>query len=382
VVASSEDAASSLRSVRDLVRHAVSRLCQARVAFGHGTDDVHDEAIWLVCWVLYLPVPHYAALADGAVAWSEVRAVLELLERRCAERRPLAYLVGEAWLMGYRFRCDERALVPRSLIAEALVEGALEPHLPPRLRSDRGDGGDGGNDGDGARILDLCTGGGSLAIIAAAAWPGAEVTGSDLSADALALAAENVDDYGLGERVRLVQGDLFAGLGRRRFDLIVCNPPYVNARSMAALPAEFRAEPQAALAGGEDGMDLVARILAAAPAYLQPDGLLVIEIGHEARHFVRRFGGHSRERRAAPSSLDPRGGRAGRSPALGASRERRAARSSLDPRGGRAGRSPAPGALEWAWIGVAQGENRIVAASASALREASGAPAGPQAPRR
>ncbi len=326
VVASSEDAASSLRSVRDLVRHVVSRLCQARVAFGHGTDDVHDEAIWLVCWVLHLPVAHYAALADGGVAWSEVRAVLDLLERRCAERKPLAYLVGEAWLMGYRFRCDERALVPRSLIAEALVEGGLEPHLPPRLR---GDGGDDRNDGNGARILDLCTGGGSLAIIAAAVWPGAEVTGSDLSADALALAAENVDDYGLGERLRLVQGDLFAGLGRQRFDLILCNPPYVNARSMAALPAEFRAEPQAALAGGADGMDLVARILAAAPAHLQPDGLLVVEIGHEARHFVRRFG-----------------------------------------------------RLEWAWIGVAQGEDRIVAVSARALREASGAPAGPQARRR
>ncbi len=320
VVASSEDAASSLRTVRDLVRHAVSRLCQAQVAFGHGTDDVHDEAIWLVCWVLHLPVAHYVALADGAVAWAEVRAVLDLLERRCAERRPLAYLVGEAWLMGYRFRCDARALVPRSLIAEALAEGALALHLPPRLRS---------GDGDGARILDLCTGGGSLAIIAATAWPEAEVTGSDLSAPALALAAENVADYGLGDRLQLVQGDLFAGLGRQRFDLILCNPPYVNARSMAALPAEFRAEPQGALAGGEDGMELVARILAAAPGYLQPDGLLVVEIGHEARHFARRFD-----------------------------------------------------RLEWAWIGVAQGEDRIVAVGASALREAFATTAGPRIRRR
>jgi ribosomal protein L3 glutamine methyltransferase len=306
VVASSEDAASSLRRVRDLVRHAVSRLCQARVAFGHGTEDVHDEAIWLVCWVLHLPVAHYAALADASVAWSEVRAVLDLVERRCAEPKPLAYLVGEAWLMGYRFRCDARALVPRSLIAEALVEGALEPHLPEPLRA---------GDGAGARVLDLCTGGGSLAIIAATLWPQAEVTGSDISADALALAAENVADYGLADRLRLVQGDLFEGLARRRFDLILCNPPYVNADSMAALPAEFRAEPEAALAGGEDGMDLVARILAAAPAHLRPDGLLVIEIGHEARHFERRFAG-----------------------------------------------------LEWAWIGVTQGEDRIVAVTANALQ--------------
>ncbi|NLD55970.1 MAG: 50S ribosomal protein L3 N(5)-glutamine methyltransferase [Burkholderiaceae bacterium] len=316
VVASSEDAASSLRTVRDLVRHSVSRLCQARVRFGHGTDDVHDEAIWLVCWVLHLPVAHYDALADATVAWPEIRAVLDLVERRCSERRPLAYLVGEAWLMGYRFRCDARALVPRSLIAEALLQGALEPHLPPRLRVD---------EGAGARILDLCTGGGSLAIIAASAWPAAEVTGSDLSAEALALAAENVDDYELGARVHLVQGDLFAGLSRQRFDLILCNPPYVNARSMAALPAEFRAEPQAALAGGEDGMDLVVRILATAHAHLQPDGLLVLEIGHEARHFERRF-----------------------------------------PR------------LEWAWVGVAEGENRIVAVDAGALREAAGAQDGPR----
>ncbi len=318
VVATGADAINSVRRVRDLVRHAVSRLDQSGVGFGHGTDNAFDEAVWLVCWTLHLPIEHYCELAEAAVAWPEARAVLELIELRCASRKPLAYLIGEAWLMGYRFRCDERALVPRSLIAEALRQGTLTSFLPALER--------GNEDGDGAarplRILDLCTGGGSLAIIAASLFDDATVVASDISPAALELAALNLADYRLDKRVKLVNADLFAGLGRQRFDLILCNPPYVNRESMAELPAEYRAEPVAALAGGDDGMDLVARIVQAAAAHLRPDGLLVLEIGHEARHFERRFA-----------------------------------------------------RLEFAYVPVAQGDDRIVALAAGALKDAAEAAA-------
>ena len=315
VVATGADAVNSVRTLRDLVRHAVSRFGQAGVGFGHGTDNGFDEAIWLVCWTLHLPVEHYPDFADAAVAWPEARATLELIEQRCTAGKPLAYLIGEAWLMGYRFRCDERALVPRSLIAEALLQDALAPYLPALAVGPLG------TEGEAAplRVLDLCTGGGSLAIIAAVSLPHAEVVASDISTAALALAAENLKDYALEQRVQLLESDLFARLGRRRFDLILCNPPYVNAKSMAALPQEYRAEPTAALGGGEDGMDLVARIIAQAGRHLKPQGLLVLEIGHEARHFEQRFG-H----------------------------------------------------LEWAYLPVAQGDDRVVALAAAQLRSAAG----------
>lgn len=284
-VAGPDEAAATLHTVRDLVRHAASRFGAAGIGYGHGTDNAYDEAVWLVCWTLHLPIEHYPDLADGTVAASESAAVLRLIAARCDRRQPLAYLTGEAWLLGYRFRSDARALVPRSPIAEVLVNGLLDGWLSPALQSAAEPG-----PTPVARILDLCTGGGSLAIIAADRFPGAAVTGADLSADALALAADNVGDYALGERVRLRHGDLFAALDAAdRFDLIVCNPPYVNADSIARLPAEYRAEPGGALAGGADGMDLIARILAGAAAHLQPDGLLVLEIGHEQRHFTARF---------------------------------------------------------------------------------------------
>lgn len=322
VVATGADAINSVRRVRDLVRHAVSRLDQSGVGFGHGTDNAFDEAVWLVCWTLHLPVEHYAELAEAAVAWPEARAALELIELRCSSRKPLAYLIGEAWLMGYRFRCDERALVPRSLIAEALRQDALAPFIsgsgPHAAGHDEA--------GRPLRILDLCTGGGSLAVIAAATFEDALVVASDISPAALELAALNVADYGLEKRIKLVHADLFAGLGRQRFDFILCNPPYVNRRSMDALPAEYRAEPPAALAGGEDGMDLVERILGAAADHLRPGGLLVLEIGHEAGHFERRFA-H----------------------------------------------------LEFAYVPITQGEDRIVAVTAAALKAAAdraGAPSG------
>jgi len=315
VVATGLDAINSLGCVRDLVRHAVSRLDHAGAGFGHGTDNAFDEAVWLVCWTLHLPVEHYAELADAAVAWPEARATLDLLERRCTSGQPLAYLIGEAWLMGYRFRCDARALVPRSLIAEALKNGALNVFMPELEHHADGLDEEAGQ----LRVLDLCCGGASLAIIAAAIFPEAAVVASDNSVEALELAALNVGDYRLDKRIKLVKGDLFAGVGRQRFDLILCNPPYVNQRSMDTLPAEYRAEPRAALAGGDDGMDLVARIIERASDHLRAEGLIVIEIGNEARHFQRRFPG-----------------------------------------------------IELGYVPVAEGGNRLVAISASALKAAAG----------
>ena len=187
---------------------------------------------------------------------------------------PLAYLIGEAWLCGYRFHADSRALVPRSPITEAVVNDSLAPFL---------------GDADPDAVLDLCCGSASIAVIAAHHWPQARVVGSDRSADALALAAENVALHRLEDRVKLVQGDLYGGLRRQRFDLILCNPPYVNATSMGALPEEFRAEPEAALHGGKDGMALITKLIGATRRHLDADGLLVVEVGHEAEAFERRF---------------------------------------------------------------------------------------------
>ena len=274
-----DEARAALATVRDLLRWGVTRLRAAQAAFGQGTDDPFDEAAWLLLWTLQLPPERLDPFLDARVLPAERDAFVALLARRCTERLPTAYLTGEAWLHGVRFRADARALVPRSPIADLLAGSAaesLDAWLPP--------------DEAVADVLDLCTGGGSLAVLAAMRFAHARVVGSDVSADALALAAENVALHGLAERIELVRSDLFARLAHRRFDLIVCNPPYVNARSMRALPPEFRAEPPAALAGGADGMDLVRRILAGAHGVLREDGLLVIEIGHEAGHFEAAFG--------------------------------------------------------------------------------------------
>lgn len=288
---SSADARATLRTLRDLLRFAVSRFEAAGLAYGQGTDNARDEAAWLLLWSLHLPPDELETWLDCRLTGAEIDAALALVERRCDERVPAAWLTGEAWLRGLRFRCDARALVPRSLIAEALEESLadwLAEDMPEWLDADAG--AQEGSEGWPERVLDLCTGGGSLAILAALRFPGAEVVGSDLSADALSLAAENLALHQLEDRVRLAQGDLFAGLAAgERFDLILCNPPYVNAASMAALPPEFLAEPQIALAGGTDGMDFVRRLLDEAPARLNPRGLLVLEIGHEAEHFEAAF---------------------------------------------------------------------------------------------
>jgi len=263
-----------LRTVRDVWRHAISRMRSTDAFFGHGTASAIDEAAWLVLWGLHLPLDRLDDFLDAALSGPEIDGLLQLIARRCDDRQPLAYITGEAWLRGLKFVSDARALVPRSPIAELLETDALAPWLDADQVS---------------QVLDLCTGGGSLAIFAALAYPQAQVMGADLSGDALALATQNIALHQLQDRIRLVQGDLFTPLANERFDLIVCNPPYVNSQSMEALPAEYRHEPHSALAGGTDGMDLVRRILEAAPRHLQRRGMLLLEIGHEVDHFEAAF---------------------------------------------------------------------------------------------
>lgn len=272
------------RTLGELMRFAASRLGASGIVFGHGTSNAWDEAAWLLLWSLRLPLDQLEPNMARVISAEQRERALALIERRCRERLPAAYLTGEAWLYGLPFACDARALVPRSPIAELLQTStrlpartafeALLAQAPPI-----------------GQVLDLCTGGASLAIFAALRFKDAQVVGSDLSDDALALAAENVKRHGLGARIELARADLYDGLAARRFELIVCNPPYVNAVSMQRLPREYRAEPRAALAGGRDGMRLIAPILAGACQYLAPGGLLVLEIGHEARHFDAAFAG-------------------------------------------------------------------------------------------
>lgn len=262
-------------TLAELVERMAARLEAAGVAFGQGTTNAYDEAAWLVQWRLGLPLDALDAEAQREVAPAEQRAAEALIERRIETRWPAAYLTGEAWLHGVPFDVDERVIIPRSLIAEPLVDGTLDTWLPSTP----------------ARVLDLCTGNGSLAVLAAMQWPEAQVLASDLSAEALAVAARNVARHGLAARVTLREGDGLAALQADDgpFDLVLCNPPYVNAASMAALPPEFLAEPALALAGGADGMDFVRRLLHAVAHWLAPQGLLVLEIGHEREHFEAVF---------------------------------------------------------------------------------------------
>jgi ribosomal protein L3 glutamine methyltransferase len=255
-----------------LVEHSAQQLTDAAVAFGHGTTNAFDEAAWLVLWQLRLPLDELDAVAQQAVALADVQAVQALVHTRIRTRQPAAYLTGEAWLQGVPFFVDPRVIVPRSLIAEPLVDGTLDAWLSDQTRT----------------VLDLCTGNGSLAVLAALAWPDVQVHATDLSADALAVAQRNVLRHGLAGRITLAQGDgLAAAPGR--YDLILCNPPYVNAQSMATLPAEFKAEPTMALAGGPDGMDFIRGLLTQVDQHLTPQGVLVLEIGHEQAHFETAF---------------------------------------------------------------------------------------------
>jgi ribosomal protein L3 glutamine methyltransferase len=260
----------------DLVVAAAERLKQAGVSFGHGTGNAFDEAAWLVTWSLGLPLDALETKGRRALSADEQAKAEALVARRIETRKPAAYLTGEAWLQDIPFTIDQRAIVPRSYIAELLVDieetGTLDAWLSDRTH----------------RVLDLCTGNGSLAVIAAMAYPEVSVDAADISADALALARINVERHHLEGRIRVIESDLFAKLPDR-YDLILCNPPYVNDASMAALPAEYRAEPALALAGGADGMDLVRRIVAEAAAHLSNDGVIVIEVGHERGHFEQAF---------------------------------------------------------------------------------------------
>jgi ribosomal protein L3 glutamine methyltransferase len=254
-----------LLTLRDVLRWAVSRFNEAGLFFGHGSQSAYDEAAYLLLHALHLPLDRLDPFLDARLTAAEREAIGTLLGRRIEERIPAAYLTHEAWLGDCRFYVDERVIVPRSHIAELLSDGTFEPWL-----------GDAESVGD---ALDLCTGSGCLAVLLGLTFPQARVDAVDLSADALAVAARNVADYGLEDRIRLVCADLFAGLEGRRYDLIVSNPPYVTAEAMRALPAEYRHEPEMALAAGEDGLDIVRRILAAAPRHLKPDGILAVEVG-------------------------------------------------------------------------------------------------------
>ncbi len=285
-----EAACNELLSLRDWQRFAHSALLLTPgLHFGHGSASPAAEALQLLSWITRMPPSGVLDHLDATLTRTERAALAERLGERLRGLRPMAYILGEAWFGGVRFLCDERALVPRSLILEALdgpLEQALAEAGPACLAA---------LEGDKANILDLCCGGGSIAITAALRFHGARLTAADLSSEALALARSNVREHGLEDRISLRQGDLFAALVapgktvRKRHDLILCNPPYVNAGSMRQLPAEFRAEPEMALAAGHDGMDLIRRILREAPAHLKPQGWLLLEIGHEAPHFEAAF---------------------------------------------------------------------------------------------
>ena len=260
-------------TLQDLLAQATQRLEAAPLAYGHGTNNARDEAAWLMLWQLGLPLDsNLDALADQAVTDDQAKTVQALIARRIDTRLPAAYLTREAWLQGVPFYVDERAIVPRSFIAELIVDGGFDAWLCEDTR----------------HVLDLCTGNGSLAVLAAMVWPDVDVVGADLSADALAVARINLDKHALADRVTLIESDALAACPGP-YDLILCNPPYVNAQSMRALPAEYRAEPELALAGGADGMDFVRGLLRDTPSRLSPHGVLVLEIGNERAFFETAF---------------------------------------------------------------------------------------------
>ncbi|MBT9506593.1 50S ribosomal protein L3 N(5)-glutamine methyltransferase [Rhodoferax sp.] len=264
----------------ELIHESARQLTDAGVAFGHGTTNAFDEAAWLVLWQLGLPLDTPLegpdSLGNEPVPPEKQVQVATLLLARINTRRPAAYLTREAWLQGLAFYVDERVIVPRSLIAELLVDGGFDYWLSENTH----------------RVLDLCTGNGSLAVLAALSYPDVEVTASDISDDALAVARINVDKHGLQDRITLLHSDGLASVGGP-FDLIVCNPPYVNAQSMATLPAEYQAEPALALDGnmhgGSDGMDFIRQLFTAAPQHMSENAVMVLEIGNERPNFEEAF---------------------------------------------------------------------------------------------
>ena len=259
-------------NVLTLIEQSATQLEAAGVSFGHGTTNAFDEAAWLVMWKLGLPLDDLDSVENMPVTQDAQTQVATLLEARILSRKPAAYLTQEAWLQGVPFYVDERAIVPRSFIAELLVDGGIDYWLREESH----------------HVLDLCTGNGSLAVLAAMVYPDVQVTASDLSPDALAVARINVDQHKLQARITLVESDGLAQLDGP-FDLVLCNPPYVNSQSMAALPAEYQAEPALALEGGKDGMDFVRKLLHEVSAKMAPLAVLVLEIGNEREHFEAAF---------------------------------------------------------------------------------------------
>jgi ribosomal protein L3 glutamine methyltransferase len=275
-----------MTTVLEAIQSGAKQLTNAGVAFGHGTANAFDEAAWLVLWKAGLPLdsslddPKIDAnsVANTPLASELIASIATLFIARIASRKPAAYLTQEAWLQGIPFYIDERAIVPRSFIAELLADGSFDDWLGSHTHN----------------ILDLCTGNGSLAVIAAMAYPETTVVGADISTEALAVARINVDKHGLQDRIRLVESDSWAGLKDEQnqplvFDLVLCNPPYVNSTSMAALPLEYLAEPTLALAGGTDGMDFIRGLLAASPAHMSEHAIMILEIGNERAYFEAAF---------------------------------------------------------------------------------------------
>ena len=253
-----------------------NQLDAAGLSYGHGAIDAKSEALWMLSTALGFPPEDALEALDTPITTDISEKVNAWANQRISTRKPLAYILGEAWLMGVPFYCDERSIVPRSFIAELIVDGHLEEWLPPN-----------------AKVLDLCTGNGSLAILMALSCPDVEVSGADISMQSLALAAKNLDRHNLTEQIELYQGDLLDAVpvpsDEDQLDLIICNPPYVNSESMANLPPEYHAEPEISLAGGTDGMDLIRKIIQNAKDYLKPEGALVLEIGNEAKNFTAAF---------------------------------------------------------------------------------------------
>jgi ribosomal protein L3 glutamine methyltransferase len=267
-------AQTQLHTIRDLLRFAVSQFNKAGLHFGHGSATAYDEAAYLILKTLYLPLDQLEPFLDARVTDSECKQVLEIIERRVKDRIPAAYLTHEAWLGDFSFYVDERVIIPRSFIAD-LLQTQLAPWIadPDHITT----------------ALDLCTGSGCLAILMAHAFENAHIDAADISLQALAVAHKNVQDYGLEHRIGLIESDLFSALQGKRYDLIISNPPYVNAESMQQLPQEYRHEPENALASGEDGLDATRQILQQAVRHLTEDGILIVEIGHNRAELEQAY---------------------------------------------------------------------------------------------
>jgi ribosomal protein L3 glutamine methyltransferase len=275
----SQERLEQFATLRDWLRYAIGRFRAADLSFGHGATTALDEAAYLILESLKLPIDTLDPFLDAKLLPRERQRLDALIEARVTTRKPAAYLLNRAYIQGVPFYVDERVIVPRSFIGELLMTSFAEEN---RLT---------GDPGAVSRVLDLCTGGGSLAILAARVFPNAKIDAVDLSSDAIEVARRNVEDHGLADRIQLIQGDLFSPLNGQRYDLILANPPYVDAKSVAEFPPEYAAEPRMAHAGGADGLDVVRRILDEAPRHLRPDGKLICEIGRGRDLLIRECPG-------------------------------------------------------------------------------------------